>query len=193
MISGQKTQVLLQYVLLNIGAESCDFGRERPVKMEMKNMDEETWNSLVLEVREYLETDALPAGVKQIVELNLQIGTANTDEREPCEKALKAILKGRDGSPFGKRGSKSKVPATVRVSIDKICAIVTEAAKDYYNCHPIMKVITLKHTKSGGGQFEDAAEYANVVMKRERAKLQKMYSTGAWDGSLENLTSDEEE
>ena len=43
------------------------------------------------------------------------------------------------------------------------------------------------------GRMEDAAEYANVVMKRERAKLQKMYSKGLWDGSLETLSSDEEE
>ena len=162
--------------------------------MEMKNMDEETWNGLVAEVNEYVATDALPAVVRQIVELNLQIGTANAEEREPCEKALKAILKGREGSPFGRRGTKSNVPAAVRVSIDKICALVTEAATNYYNHHAIMSVITLKHTKSGGGQYENAEEYANVVMKRERAKLQKMYSTGAWDGLLESLTpSDEEE
>ena len=47
----------------------------------MKNMDDETWNELVAEVNEYVATDALPAGVRQIVELNLQIGTANAEER----------------------------------------------------------------------------------------------------------------
>ena len=157
-------------------------------------MDEETWNSLVLEVNEYLEAGSgLSSGLTQIINLNTQIGTDNPDEREACEKALKALLKGRDGSPFGKRGSKSKVPATVRVAIDKICKLVEEAATLFYNHHPIMSVLCVKHTKSGGGQFEDAAEYANVVMKRERAKLQKMYSKGLWDGSLETLSSDEEE
>ena len=83
-------------------------------------MDDTTWNSLVIEVREYLEADlTLDAGLRQVVELNLQIGTNNPSERVAAEGALKALLKGRDGTPF-RRGQKSAVPASVRVAIDRI-------------------------------------------------------------------------
>ena len=84
-------------------------------------MDDTTWESLKIEVNEYLEADTtLDAGLRQVVELNLQIGTNNPDERTAAEGALKALLKGIDGTPF-RRGQKSAVPAAVRVSIDRIC------------------------------------------------------------------------
>ena len=88
-------------------------------------MDNTQWDSLCIEVNEYLEASTLDAGLRQVVELNLQIGTNNPDERSAAEGALKALLKGRDGTPF-RRGQKSAVPASVRVSIDKICGVVED-------------------------------------------------------------------
>ena len=64
-------------------------------------MDNTQWDSLVIEVNEYLEADTnLDAGLRQVVELNLQIGSSNPDERTAAEGALKALLKGRNGTPF---------------------------------------------------------------------------------------------
>ena len=112
------------------------------------NMDNTQWDSLVIEVNEYLEADTtLDAGLRQVVELNLQIGTNNPNEREAAQGALKALLKGRDGTPF-RRGQKSAVPASVRVAIDRICGVVEEAATNYYNHDGIIASITLKHIKS---------------------------------------------
>ena len=45
----------------------------------------------------------------------------------------------------------------------------------------------MKHNKSGGGQFADADEYAQAVVKRNRNSLSKMYKEGTWDGSLDSL------
>lgn len=157
------------------------------------NMDDTTWNSLVIEVREYLEADqTLEQGLRQVIELNLQIGTNNPHERLAAQGALKALLKGRHGTPF-KRGQKSAVPASVRVSIDKICGVVEEASIAYFNHDAIIGAITLKHTKSGGGVFADADEYASSVVKRTRNNLAKLYKEGQWDGSISSLLPQEEE
>lgn len=150
-------------------------------------MDNTEWDSLCIEVNEYLEADTtLDAGLKQVVELNLQIGTNNPSERDAATGALKALLKGRDGTPF-RRGQKSAVPASVRVAIDRICGVVEEAALGYYNHDAIIGAISMKHNKSGGGQFADADEYAQAVVKRNRNSLSKMYKEGTWDGSLDSL------
>ena len=150
-------------------------------------MDDTTWESLVIEVNEYLEADTtLDAGLRQVIELNLAIGTNNANERTAAEGALKALLKGRDGTPF-RRGQKSAVPASVRVAIDRICGVVEEASVQYYNHDAIIGAITMKHIKSGGGSYEDADDYASAVVKRTRNNLSKMFKDGNWDGSVESL------
>jgi len=155
-------------------------------------MDDTTWESLVIEVNEYLEADTtLDAGLRQVVELNLQIGTNNPDERTAAEGALKALLKGRDGTPF-RRGQKSAVPAAVRVSIDRICGVVEEASIGYYNHDAVIGAITMKHIKSGGGAYDDAEDYASAVVKRTRNNLGKMFKNGSWDGSVDSLLGNDE-
>lgn len=150
-------------------------------------MDNTQWDSLVIEVNEYLEADTtLDAGLRQVIELNLQIGTNNPNEREAAQGALKALLKGRNGTPF-RRGQKSAVPASVRVAIDRICGVVEEAATNYYNHDGIIGSITMKHIKSGGGAYEGAEDYASAVVKRTRNNLSNMFKDGSWDGSLDSL------
>ena len=156
-------------------------------------MEDTQWDSLVIEVNEYLEADqTLDAGLRQVVELNLQIGTNNENEREAATGALKALLKGRDGTPF-RRGQKSAVPASVRVAIDRICGIVEEASLNYYNHDPIIASITMKHIKSGGGAFENAEDYASAVLKRTRNNLGKMFKNDLWDGSVDSLLGESSE
>jgi|TARA_R100000734_G_scaffold18739_1_gene16340 hypothetical protein len=156
-------------------------------------MDNTTWESLVIEVNEYLQADqTLDAGLRQVVELNLQIGTNNPNEREAAQGALKALLKGRDGTPF-RRGQKSAVPASVRVAIDRICGVVEEASLNYYNHDAVIGAITMKHIKSGGGAYENAEEYASAVLKRTRNNLSKMFKDGSWDGSVDSLLGESTE
>jgi len=156
-------------------------------------MEDTQWDSLCIEVNEYLEADTtLDAGLRQVVELNLQIGNNNANERGAAEGALKALLRGRDGTPF-RRGQKSAVPASVRVSIDRICGVVHEASLNYFNHDGVIASITMKHIKSGGGQFADATEYADACSKRTRNNLAKMFKAKTWDGTLSSLLSEEEE
>lgn len=164
-----------------------------PKGQEYDNMDDIAWNSLVIEINEYLEADdSLEEGLRQVVQLNLQIGTNSPSERNAAHGALKALLKGRDGTPF-RRGQKSAVPASVRVAIDRICGVVEEASLAYFNHDAIIGAVTLKHTKSGGGAFESAEAYADSVVRRTRNNLAKMFKNGDWDGSVESLLPSETE
>ena len=151
------------------------------------NMEEIEWQSIAIEVKEYLAADeTLNDGLAQVIKLNLQIGDNNPNERVAALGALKALLKGRDGTPF-KRGQKSSVPATVRVSIDKAISIIEIESLNYYNSHPILSNVLRKHIKSGGGEYANGEEYAHTVGKRMRNALAKRYKEGEWDGSFEFL------
>lgn len=155
-------------------------------------MDNVKWDSLVIEINEYLEADdSLDAALKQVVELHLQVGQENENERLAASNALKALLRGRDGTPF-RRGQKSAVPASVRVAIDRICGVVEEAAIGFYNHDAIMSQILTQHAKSGGGLFETDSDYAASVVKRMRNSLSKSFKDGNWDGSLSSLLPDSE-
>lgn len=157
-------------------------------------MDDVKWDSLVIEVNDYLQADeSLDGALKQVVQLHLQVGQENPNEREAAANALKALLKGRDGSPLGRRGQRSSVPAAIRVAIDRICGVVEEASMAYFNHDGIISAVTLKHAKSGGGTFESAEDYAKAQSKKVRTSLSKQFKEGTWDGSIESLLSSESE
>jgi hypothetical protein len=152
-------------------------------------MDEETWSSLKIEIGEYLQADeSLDAGLKQVCELNLTIGDNNPNEREAARGALKALLKGRDGTPF-RKGQKSSIPASVRVVIDQVVSVVEEASIAYFNHDGLIGAITKKQNRSGGGLYADAEEYAKAEGVRARNRLAKWYKAKEWDGNKDSLLS----
>jgi len=152
-------------------------------------MENTEWDSLVLDVNEYLEAADLEAGLNQVISLNLEIGTNDAAERENCRNAIKALLKGRDGTPF-RKGKKPSVPTAVRVSMDKICGVVAEAATNYYNHDAIIASVSFAR---GGALYESAEDYASSVVKRTRSALTKQFKAGEWDGSVSSLLSEESE
>ena len=152
-------------------------------------MENTEWESLVLDVNEYLEAADLEAGLKQVISLNLEIGTNDAGERENCRNAVKALLKGRDGTPF-RPGKKAAVPTAVRVSMDKICGVVGEAATNYFNHDAIIASVSFAR---GGALYENAEDYAASVVKRTRNALAKQFKAGEWDGSVASLLSEESE
>jgi len=154
-------------------------------------MEDTQWNSLVIEINEYLEADdTIGDSLRQVVVLNLQIGEENASERDSAHGALKALLKGRAGSPLGRKGKKPSVPASVRVSIDKLCKMVEEAALAYYNYDSVIGSITFARK---GLLYDSAEAYAKSVVKTTRTKMAKRFKDGLWDGTLESLLSDSEE
>lgn len=157
-----------------------------------EKMEDMEWNSIVLDVQEYLNADNdLSPALSQVVELHLQVGNEDANERASAHKALKGLLSGRNGSPF-RKGQKSSIPTAVRINVDRICGLVEEAAENFYNHDPIMGAILFKHVKSGGGLFEDSSEYAASVSKRTRNALNGRFKAQTWDGLLESLLTTEE-
>ena len=147
-------------------------------------MEDVKWNSLKIEVEEYIEAETeLEDGLKQVLRLNLTIGDNSPSERENCRNSLKALLKGRNGTPF-RKGKKGSVPASVRISIDAICLEVEKSATAYFESNEYIPKIT---TARGGSLYDDAQSYAQSMVKRTRTNLATMYKKGSWDGSLENL------
>ena len=138
-------------------------------------MDEMEWNSLVIEVNNYLAADdQLDASLRQVVELNLQVGNNNPNERTAATNALKALLRGRDGTPF-RRGQKSKVPAAARVAIDRVCGVVHEAALAYYghDAVPPNRVSgACRHGYSRGDEDPHACNYERrrCALRRPRGR-----------------------
>ena len=130
-------------------------------------MENTEWDSLVLDVNEYLEAADLEAGLSQVISLNLEIGTNDAGERENCRNAVKALLKGRDGTPF-RKGKKPSVPTAVRVSIDRICGVVAESATAYFNHHAIIATVSFPR---GGALYDDADSYSASVVTRTRNAL----------------------
>jgi hypothetical protein len=153
-------------------------------------MENTEWESIVLDVTEYLEAaTGLEDGLSQVIQLNLSIGTNNPEERPAALGALKALLRGRDGTPF-RKGKKPAVPTAVRVAIDRICGVVSQSSMDYFNSDEIIASVTFAR---GGALYESAEDYAASVVKRTRNALVGQYKEGSWDGSVESLLSESEE
>jgi len=149
-------------------------------------MNDTEWENLKIEVQEFLDAGELSDSLKQICELNLTIGDNTPSERLAAKAALKALLTGRDGTPF-RKGQKSSIPASVRVVIDQVVVLVEEASVVYYNSSPVIHEITMKQNKSGGGKYNDASDYAKAEGKRARNRLAKWYKNKTWDGSRESI------
>ena len=158
-----------------------------------KLMEDNKWTHIKLDVEEYLESGAkLSDGLRQVIELNLQVGDNDEKARIGVWKSLKALLKGKEGTPFHK-GNKSDLPAKVRVNVERLGKTMYSASMVYMEYDDIMQYITPRHKKSGGGFYKTHKEFANANKKRLMTRLKKEYRLGLWDGTVEGLTPLEEE
>lgn len=158
-----------------------------------ETMEDNRWTHIKLDVEEYLESGAeLSVGLRQVLELNLQVGDNDEKAREGVVKSLRALLRGREGTPFHK-GNKSDLPAKVRVNVERLGKTMHSASMAYMEYDDIMQYITPRHKKSGGGFYKSHKEFANANKKRLMTRLKKEYRLGVWDGTIEGLTPLEEE
>jgi len=156
-------------------------------------MEEDKWENIKLDVVEYLESGAeLSVGLRQVIELNLQVGDNDEKARTGVLKSLKALLSGKEGTPFHK-GNKSDLPAKVRVNVQKLGKIMHGASMAYMEYDELMQLITPRHKKSGGGFYKTHKEFALANKKRLMTRLKKEYRDGVWDGTIDGLLPLEEE
>mgnify|MGYP003110055491 FL=1 len=156
-------------------------------------MKEDEWEHTKLDVIEYLDSGAeLSDGLRQVLELNLQVGDSDEKARIGVVKSLRALLKDKEGTPFHK-GNTSDLPAKVRVVVARLGKTVYEASLKYMEYDEVIQHITPRHKKSGGGFYKTHKEYALANKKRLITKLKKKYRLGHWDGTIEGLMPLEEE
>jgi len=158
-----------------------------------KIMEEDKWQNAKLDVEEYLDAGAeLSEGIVQVIRLNLTIGETQPKERKGIVKAIKAMLAGKEGTPFHK-GNKSDLPAKVRVVVEQLGKKMYGASITYMEFDEVMQYITPRHKKSGGGFYKSDKEFALANKKRLMTRLKKEYRKGHWDGTVDGLMPLEEE
>tara|TARA_R110001592_G_scaffold224032_2_gene479579 strand:- start:22568 stop:23047 length:480 start_codon:yes stop_codon:yes gene_type:complete len=159
-------------------------------------MEEVNWNSHVLELEEFMQTDAVSEQLGQVLQFQINLGNANEEQRERVWDSIKSLIRGMPGSPV-RRGIKPSLPAAVRVVVDSVVNTLESSATDFFNSDGVIQAVVLKHGKAGGGSYANATEYANYLGKKARSNMTKAYKAQTWDGSLDGLLqielNDEEE
>ncbi len=188
-----RLRVRLKNVIIRLKGESKQLADFICNLSDSNFMEDEKWTHIKLDVIEYLESGAeISDGIRQVLELNLQVGDNDEKAREGVVKSLRALLKGKEGTPFHK-GNKSDLPAKVRVNVERLGKMMHGASMAYMEYDDIMQYITPRHKKSGGGFYKSHKEFANANKKRLMTRLKKEYRLGVWDGTIEGLRPLEEE
>jgi len=156
-------------------------------------MEDNEWTHIKLDVEEYLDSGAeLSAGLIQVLRLNIEVGESDVKARKGVVKSMKALLKDKEGTPFHK-GNKSDLPAKVRVVVEQLGKRVYAASIAYMEHDEVIRFITPRHKKSGGGFYKTNKEFANANKKRLMTRLKKEFRDGKWDGTVAGLMPVEEE
>ena len=149
-------------------------------------MDETTWNSHVLELQEFMDTDAVSDQLSQVLQFQINLGNENEEQQQRVWDSIKSLIRGMPGSPV-RSGIKPSLPASVRVVVDSVVNTVESAATDFFNHDAVIQAVVLKHGKAGGGNYASASDYATYLGKKSRTSMTKLYKAGSWDGSLDGL------
>ena len=146
------------------------------------------WQARTEEVAEFIAVDGFDAQLRQVVQFQINFGNENTDQQERVWDSIKSMIRGLDGSPV-RRGKKSNLPASVNVTVAQITSEVGSLAADWYNANSLLSLVLLKHAKSGGGAYDDGAEYGEALGSKIGTRLKKMYKDGSWDGTTDGLSA----
>ena len=156
-------------------------------------MEDNEWTHIKLDVEEYLDSGAdLSAGLIQVLRLNIEVGESDVKARKGVVKSMKALLKDKEGTPFHK-GNKSDLPAKVRVVVEQLGKKMYAASIAYMEHDEVIRFITPRHKKSGGGFYKTNKEFANANKKRLMTRLKKEFRDGKWNGTVAGLMPVEEE
>ncbi len=151
-------------------------------------MTMEGWQARTEEVAEFVAVDGFDAQLRQVVDFQITFGNQNPEQQERVWDSIKSMIRGLDGSPV-RRGKKSNLPASVNVTVAQITSEVSSLAADWYNANSLLSLVLLKHAKSGGGAYDDGAEYGDALGSKIGTRLKKMYKDGSWNGTVEGLSS----
>ena len=161
-------------------------------------MDDETWNSRKSKVTTYMDTHDLDAGMKSVIEWNITSGDAQPENRKRFWTAITTLFGMLDDSPIT-RGRQSDLPDEIQSTITSECTLFGNAHAALFASEINFEAIIRKHGKSGGGEYENGAEYGDTQAKSLKTKLTRYYRNSlhmvnesdkykdtecTWDGSV---------
>jgi hypothetical protein len=163
-------------------------------------MDEGQWEASMERLQAALDDGVFDEGTAQTLNYLQNLGNeSDAGNQENVLASIKALCKGKPGSPFGRRGKPPALPPSVLAVVDEVEVIVANAATDYFASNSVIQVVTKKHGRSKGSPYYESAEaFGRAQGKASRKTLTAAYKEN-WDGTHDGLsdlilfTNDEEE
>lgn len=162
-------------------------------------MDEGVWEASIDRLQAALDDGVFDEGTAQTLNYLTELGTGAEADQENVLASIKALCKGKPGSPFGRRGKPPALPPSVLAVVDEVEVMVANAATAYFASNSVIQVVTKKHGRSKGSPYyENAGAFGAAQGKASRKTLTAAYKEN-WDGTHDGLsdliwfTNDEEE
>lgn len=161
-------------------------------------MDDGVWEASIDRLQAALDDNVFDDGTAQTLNYLTELGNSDESQQENVLASIKALCKGKPGSPFGRRGKPPALPPSVLAVVDEVEAIVANAATDYFASNGVIQVVTRKHGRSKGSPYyENAGTFGASQGKAARKTLTAAYKEN-WDGTHDGLSdliwfTDEEE
>ena len=164
-------------------------------------METDEWNARIVgPLNEWLESGAVDGGIEQTLGYLVELGnSAEPADRDGVVNSIKALCKGKAGSPFGRRGKPPALPPAALAVSDEVGAIVANAMEEAFNSNSAIQAVILRHGRSKGSRhYADGAAFGKSMAKTAQGVIKAAHKDGGWDGSLDGLLStidlsDEEE
>jgi hypothetical protein len=162
-------------------------------------MDEGVWDASMERLQAALDDGVFDEGTAQTLNYLVSLGNeSDAGNQENVLASIKALCKGKPGSPFGRRGKPPALPPSVLAVVDEVEVMVANAATAYFASNGVIQVVTKKHGRSKGSPYYESAEAFGASQgKASRKTLTAAYKDN-WDGTHDGLSdliwfADEEE
>ena len=165
-------------------------------------MEENEWNGRIVgPLSEWVDSGVVDDGTANTLGYLVELGNnCSVEDRPGVVNSIKALCKSKPGSPFGRRGKPPALPPGALAVSDEVGAIIGNGAEEFFNSHPVIQAVLLRHGRSKGSRFYlDGAAYGSQLASAAQGVLKAGFKDNTWDGSMDgllntiDLSSDEEE
>jgi len=141
-------------------------------------MKDDDWNVFCEKAKNWNGAKGTMVAVAAILD-----SAENADDREGCAKAVRDVLRGKDGNPFGVRGKASVLNPTQTTNLDNVLIPFGEALTAAFNLHPAIADLVLPHGRSKVESF-DGLTFAASITDKATDVAKSMAKAGTLDDLL---------
>jgi hypothetical protein len=141
-------------------------------------MNDEDWNAFCEKATNWTGAKGTMAAVTAILD-----SAENADDREGCAKAVRDVLRGKDGNPFGVRGKASVLNSTQTTNLANVLTPFSEALTAAFDANPALAVLVLPHGRSKVESF-DGLTFAASITDKATDVAKSMAKAGTLDDLL---------